>query len=164
MRFERLESGDFTVNGTLVKKNIFLTLEPNYSEPLDTIHFRYDQGVGRTVTTRTKQYKIAGVWEEGERYFRRLHDLKRANTLTENQETEEECEPEAKPASYRQARKNEYPPLSDLIVALWENLIEKKTKKESGVDSIQKLRKEVKSKYSLENKKNAISQDETETN
>ena len=164
MRFERLESGDFTVNGTLVKKNIFLTLEPNYSEPLDTIHFRYDQGVGRTVTTRTKQYKIAGVWEEGERYFRRLHDLKRANILTKNEETEEECGLEAKPASYRQARKNEYPPLSDLIVALWENLIEKKTKKESGVDSIQKLRKEVKSKYSLENNINAISQDETETN
>ena len=167
MRFERIPSGDFVVEGITIPKQVFLSLEPDYSEPMDTVHFRYDSGVGRTVTTKTKQYKILGMWEDGERYFRRLSDLRSAASVSEeetNQEIEEIDAIIAKPASYRQSRKNEYPPLSDLIVALWENLIEKKTKKESGVDNIQKLRKEIKSKYSLENNINAISQDKTETN
>ena len=167
MRFERIPSGDFVVEGITIPKQVFLSLEPNYSEPMDTVHFRYDSGVGRTVTTKTKQYKILGMWEDGERYFRRLSDLRSAASVSEEETNQEIAEIDttvAKPASYRQSRKNEYPPLSDLIVALWENLIEKKTKKESGVDNIQKLRKEIKSKYSLENNINAISQDETETN
>ena len=167
MRFERIPSGDFVVEGITIPKQVFLSLEPNYSEPMDTVHFRYDSGVGRTVTTKTKQYKILGMWEDGERYFRRLSDLRSAASVSEEETNQEIAEIDttvAKPASYRQSRKNEYPPLSDLIVALWENVIEKKTKKESGVDNIQKLRKEIKSKYSLENNINAISQDETETN
>ena len=167
MRFERIPSGDFVVEGITIPKQVFLSLEPDYSEPMDTVHFRYDSGVGRTVTTKTKQYKILGMWEDGERYFRRLSDLRSAASVSEEETNQEIAEIDttvAKPASYRQSRKNEYPPLSDLIVALWENLIEKKTKKESGVDNIQKLRKEIKSKYSLENNINAISQDETETN
>lgn len=167
MRFERIPSGDFVVEGITIPKQVFLVLEPDYSEPMDTVHFRYDSGVGRTITTKTKQYKILGMWEDGERYFRRLSDLRNAVSVLEeetNQEIEEIDAIIAKPASYRQSRKNEYPPLSDLIVALWENIIEKKTKKESGVDNIQKLRKEIKSKYSLENNINAISQDKTETN
>ena len=167
MRFERIPSGDFVVEGITIPKQVFLSLEPNYSEPMDTVHFRYDSGVGRTVTTKTKQYKILGMWEDGERYFRRLSDLRSAASVSEEETNQEIAEIDttvAKPASYRQSRKNEYPPLSDLIVALWENVIEKKTKKESGVDNIQKLRKEIKSKYSLENNINAISQDKTETN
>lgn len=167
MRFERIPSGDFVVEGITIPKQVFLSLEPNYSEPMDTVHFRYDSGIGRTVTTKTKQYKILGMWEDGERYFRRLSDLRNAAALFEEENSQEIAEIDAtvaKPVSYRQSRKNEYPPLSDLIVALWENIIEKKTKKESGVDNIQKLRKEIKSKYSLENNINAISQDETETN
>jgi hypothetical protein len=43
---------------------------------------------------------------------------------------------------------------------MWENLIEKKPKTESGISSIQKLRKEIKAKYPSENI-NALSQDET---
>ena len=167
MRFERIPSGDFVVEGITIPKQVFLSLEPSYSEPMDTVHFRYDSGVGRTITTKTKQYKILGMWEDGERYFRRLSDLRSAASVSEEETNQEIAEIDttvAKPASYRQSRKNEYPPLSDLIVALWENVIEKKTKKESGVDNIQKLRKEIKSKYSLENNINAISQDETETN
>ena len=167
MRFERIPSGDFVVEGITIPKQVFLSLEPSYSEPMDTVHFRYDSGVGRTITTKTKQYKILGMWEDGERYFRRLSDLRSAASVSEEETNQEIAEIDttvAKPAYYRQSRKNEYPPLSDLIVALWENVIEKKTKKESGVDNIQKLRKEIKSKYSLENNINAISQDETETN
>ena len=167
MRFERIPSGDFVVEGITIPKQVFLSLEPSYSEPMDTVHFRDDSGVGRTITTKPKQYKILGMWEDGERYFRRLSDLRSAASVSEEETNQEIAEIDttvAKPASYRQSRKNEYPPLSDLIVALWENVIEKKTKKESGVDNIQKLRKEIKSKYSLENNINAISQDETETN
>ena len=168
MRFERLENGDFTINGTLIKRDVFLMLEPNYSEPFGTVSIRYDQGVGRFITTTEKQYKIAGVWEEGDRYFRRLYDMKKASGILETQINQDIAEMDtiattSVEKSYRDNRKDEYPPLADLVVALWENLIEKKSKKDSGVEEIQKLRKAIKAKYPSENT-DALSQDETETN
>jgi len=164
MRFERLESGDFSIDGVVIKRKVFLALEPQYSEPMNTVHLRYEQGVGRTITTTSKQYKIAGEWDEGERYFRRLYDMKRANGSLEtylNQEIAETDSMMIEEKSYRELRKDEYPPLSDLIVAMWENLVEKKSKKDSGVEGIQKLRKAIKAKYPSENT-DALSQDETE--
>ena len=89
MRFERIPSGDFVVEGITIPKQVFLSLEPNYSEPMDTVHFRYDSGVGRTVTTKTKQYKILGMWEDGERYFRRLSDLRSAASVSEEETNQE---------------------------------------------------------------------------
>jgi len=168
MKFERLENGDFVIDGVTIRRQVFLMLEPHYSEPHGTVTMRYEQGVGRIVTTEEKQYKIPGVWEEGDRYFRRLFDFKKASGIVETQINQDIAETDLvisslKEKSYRDLRRDEYPPLSDLVIALWENLVEKKSKKDSGVDGIQKLRKAVKSKYPTENT-DAVNQDETETN
>jgi hypothetical protein len=167
MKFERLESGDFVIDGVLVRRQVFFMLEPHYSEPMNTIHMKYEQGVGRIITTTEKQYRIDGVWEEGDRYFRRLYDFKKASGIVETQINQELAETNAlmksvEEKSYRDSRRDEYPPLTDLVVALWENLVEKKSKKDSGVEAIQKLRKAIKSKYPTENA-DALSEDETET-
>lgn len=168
MKFERLENGNFLINEVLVRREVFLMLEPHYSEPINTVYIKYEPTVGRFITTTEKQYRIDGVWEEGDRYFRRLFDFKKASGIIEtqiNQEIEETNSliNNSKQKTYRESRKDEYPPLPDLIVALWENLVEKKSKKESGVEEIQKLRKAIKSKYPMENN-NAFSEDKTETN
>lgn len=166
MKFERIASGDFIIEGILIKRNIFLLLEPNYSEPEDIISLRYDNTLGsacRTIITKTKQYKIFGIWLDGERYFRRIYDLKKVSFEEEFEEEISSFLPK-NTNYYRKMRRKEYPPISDLIVALWEKIVVKTPNIDSEIEKIENFRKEIKSKYSLENKKNAISQDETETN
>jgi len=51
---------------------------------------------------------------------------------------------------YQELRLNEYPSIEQMVVALWENLIEKQTKEASGVKQLQQLRKQIKQKYPKE--------------
>jgi hypothetical protein len=174
MKFERLETGDFIINGKKITRRAFLMLEPSYSEPVDAIYIRYESedGAYRLIRTSEKQYKIFGEWAEGERYIKRVNELSRLSTTIEHQINQEEKEisetinkaKNEKPIlTYADKRKLEYPTIEELVIAMWENLIEKKTKTDSGVAELQKLRKEIKAKYPSE-KPNALSQDETEIN
>jgi len=52
-------------------------------------------------------------------------------------------EPSPEP-TYDQLRRNEYPSINDLIVALWENVVEERA---SAVVSLESKRQAVKSKY-----------------
>lgn len=164
MYFERDESGNFIVDGIIIPKQIFLEMEPNYSEPEGTIFLYYESGVGRRIRTNAKEYKIPGNWADGERYISRLNQFNSASASISLEQQQQDKEVQT--AVYdslpnRDKRRLEYPPLEDLVVAMWENLIEKKTKKISGVEAIQKLRKIIKAKYPTENT-DAISTDETE--
>jgi hypothetical protein len=164
MIFERNEAGQFLINGTVIPRDIFLAMEPNYTEPEGTIFVHYEQGIGRRIRTNVKEYKIGGAWDDGDRYIKRISQFSQASTSLSIEAQKQEAEiVQSKLDSIPNydRRRFDYPPLEDLIVALWENLIEKKTKKASGVEAIQKLRKAVKDKYPTENN-NAISQDETE--
>lgn len=172
MKFERLESGNFVINGKTISRKAFLLLEPSYREPIGTVYIRYETGeeAYRLIRTNEKQYKIVGVWLEGDRYISRVNDLYKLSALIEHQSNEEEKEiseninqikNEKSVFSYGDKRKLEYPSIEELVVAMWENLIEKKTKTDSGVSELQKLRKLIKDKYPLENT-DAISKDEKE--
>ena len=46
--------------------------------------------------------------------------------------------------NFDKKRKLEYPKIEELVVAMWEKLIEKKTLAESGVKEIQNLREKIK--------------------
>jgi hypothetical protein len=172
MKFERLQSGDFLINGKLVKSAAFMLLEPNYTEPTSTVYLKYDNEHSpyRLIKTKEKQYKIFGVWDDGERYFKRINEFVKVSTTLETEVNSEELEVledvraainQKKTFNRLDKRKLEYPSIEELVVAMWENLIEKKPKTESSISSIQKLRKEIKAKYPSENI-NALSQDETE--
>jgi hypothetical protein len=174
MKFERLESGEFLINGKLINRKAFLMLEPGYSEPVDTVYVKYESGVDayRLIKTKTKQYKIIGEWIDGDRYIKRVNELKKLSSSIEQEinleqkditENINRIRNEKPILTYGDKRKLEYPSIEELVVAMWENLIEKKTKADSGVTELQKIRKEVKAKYPSE-KPNALSQDETETN
>lgn len=165
MIFERNEAGEFLINGTLVHRDVFLAMEPGYGEPEGTVFVRYEQGVGRRIRTTNREYTVAGDWTDGDRYISRLIQFQNASaSLSIEQQQHEKEIVEAKFDSLPNGdkRRLEYPPLEDLVIALWENLIEKRTKKLSGVEAIQKLRKAVKAKYPTENT-DAISTNETET-
>ena len=164
--FVRNTDGNFIVNGITVSKSVFLALEPSYSEIENLDYLRYTKSK-RTVNANGKHYYIDGVWDDGERYMNRADDYVLAMALIEKErgETEDEIRNLIDAANTpRGKRRSEYPPIEDLVIALWENLIEKKSKKDSGVEQIQKLRKAVKAKYPTENTDNAFNTDEEETN
>jgi hypothetical protein len=173
MKFERLHSGDFLIDGKLIRASAFMMLEPNYSEPIGTLYLKYENDGStpyRMVKTKETQYKIFGVWQDGERYCKRINDLNKLSFSIETSINSEEAEisediktalTQKKILSYSDKRKLEYPSIEELVVAMWENLIEKKTKTDSGVSELQKLRKQIRDKYPSENT-NALSQNETE--
>ena len=163
--FIRNTDGNFTIGSVSVSRSLFFALEPSYSEIEDLTFLRYD-GESRQIVTKNKQYTIQGSWDSGNRYIARQKDFADAMSYSTEEGIKDESsirqlvEESRTPRSKRRA---EYPPIEDLVVALWENLIEKKTKKESGVERIQKTRKSLKDKYPTENT-DAISQDTTKIN
>jgi hypothetical protein len=165
MIFERTESGNFTINGNIISKQIFLDLEPSYSEPEGTIFVHYQQGEGRKIRTTTKEYRVPGVWVDGDRYIQRLShfvSVVKSDAIEQQGLEKEITEARIESMNNHDRRKLEYPPLEDLVVALWENLVEKKTKKVSGVEEIQKIRNAIKNKYPIGNQQDAISKNKTE--
>lgn len=165
MIFERNEAGEFLVNGNSINREVFLAMEPNYAEPEDVVFIRYEQGVGRRLRTKTREYQVPGDWADGDRYISRFSQFENASaslSLEQQQQDREIAAARFDSLSPQEKRRLEYPPLEDLVIALWENLIEKKTKKLSSVETIQKLRKAVKAKYPTGNQ-DAISTNETET-
>jgi len=164
--FARNELGDIVIDGTVIPRSVFCSLEPSYTEIENLRSLSYTKGGPRSIVTDTKQYSIDGIWESGERYLSRYKDYVVASAAlqAEAKTTDEEVRTLVENSKTpRSRRKSEYPPLEDLIVALWENLIEKKSKKNSGIDQIQKLRKAIKAKYPTENQ-DAVNTDEEETN
>lgn len=165
--FVREPDGNFTINGISVSRSIFCSMEPSYAEMDGLEHIRYTVNGPRRIVCNGKHNLIDGVWEDGERYMDRLSDYVEAAALVEseafgtNEQIRKLVEMNETP---RGKRRKEYPPIEDLVIALWENLIEKKSKKESGVEQIQKLRKAIKAKYPTENQENAVNTDEEETN
>lgn len=172
--FIRTADGNFTINGHQIPRKVFLALEPSYSEIENLIYLRYvntpDQK-GRLIITKDgvkeQQHRVEGIWDDGDRYILRLPDFinathaLRQDDAVQAEEVKKLIENADTP---RGKRRREYPPMEDLVIAMWENLIEKKSKKDSGVDQIQKLRKAIKSKYPMENQEDAVNTDEEETN
>ena len=54
---------------------------------------------------------------------------------------------ERKRLEYDRKRKLEYPKIEELVIVMWEKLIEKKTLDESGVKEIQAIREKIKTDY-----------------
>lgn len=135
----------------------FKTLEPTYPDLPTGYNERY--------YVPEKTHYLAGpervlindgiVWEQGNRYFDRYNDFLRLQQLINQEESEIKKAVQIeidKLQSYQELRRREYPNIEQMVVAMWENLIEKQTKEVSGVKNLQKLRKQVKEKYpKLEN-------------
>jgi hypothetical protein len=172
--FVRTADGNFSVCGHIIPRNIFLAMEPSYTEIENLIYLSYTNTPhqkSRLVivkqNNKEQQHKINGEWDDGDRFILRLPDyLAAMKTIRENEDVEaKQIKKVIEMAdSPRGKRKKEYPPMEDLVIAMWENLIEKKSKKDSGIEQIQKLRKAIKAKYPEEGEENAVNTDEEEIN
>jgi hypothetical protein len=130
----------------------FRMLEPTYPNlPCGYTERFYERGKRHDISgpSRTIIQDLID-WEDGNRYFDRYEDFLRFYNIIQNEENEikEKVQEQLnlrKP--YNELRANEYPSIEQMVVAMWENLIEKQTKEASGVKDLQKLRKDIKQKY-----------------
>lgn len=130
----------------------FRALEPTYPDlPAGYTERFYETGKRHDITASGRPaVRESKIWEDGERYFKRIADFLRLQQIIQQEEKaiQDAVESELiKQKHYAELRKNEYPGIEEMVIAMWENLIEKQNKTDSGVSDLQKLRKEIKEKY-----------------
>lgn len=121
--------------------NLPIGYNERYYEPNVT---HYVNGPNRILINESLQ------WTDGDRYFDRYEEfLRLQNALNEEEmQIQKAVEIELnKRRPYYELRRKEYPSIEQMVVAMWDNLIEKQTKEISGIKAIQKLRKQIREKY-----------------
>jgi hypothetical protein len=144
------------VDGLEVPLSVFNILEPEYIQQSALEVLTYD-GQALRVRIDGATTTLSGKWEDGERYISRKKDFETLLRLVnkEEKETADTVDPIRDPVG---CRKNAYPLCEDLIVALWEHVVEKKDLKKSGIEDLQAKRLAVKDKYPLKENTNGDSQ------
>jgi len=130
----------------------FRVLEPTFpSLPAGYTHRIYEKGVRHQISGPNLPVINETVnWEDGDRYLRRLEDFEnlynyQLQTAENEDDFSEIIQNELrKLLPHTEARKLEYPPIEELIVALWELCVEKRPE---SSQKIQALRSAIKDKY-----------------
>jgi hypothetical protein len=135
------------INGEVFSIKLFQKIFPKYSLPQGMERRNYEQGKHHYVSDGLKVFHQEVPWHLGDKIISRLKDLISVRNLWEEElrkDQEETIELQKNQRPYQEKRKEEYPPIDDLIVALWEHTIEGRSKK---IKEIQEIRKQVKKKY-----------------
>ena len=145
------------IDGVQIPLNVFQILEPSYKAQESMEVLTYD---GKTLRVRTAgtTTTVSGKWVEGERYISRKKDFETLLRLVQQEEeqTASEVDPLRDPIG---CRKNEYPLIEELVVAMWDHIVGNADLKKSGIEDLQAKRLAVKDKYPLkESNKNGNDQ------
>jgi len=150
-RFEHKQDNTIVVNSVRIPLGLFLMMEPSYRTPVDCRSQVYIQGKGRRIVdSKGGSHWIDGAWSEGDRYISRQREFESALMSEKLEFMDAIRQVKSLSESAIDKRRMEYPPVSDLIVALWKHIVEGKSQEESGVTALQEARKAVKSKYPKE--------------
>jgi len=143
------------IDGVQIPLNVFQILEPSYKAQESMEVLTYD---GKTLRVRTAgtTTTVSGKWVEGERYISRKKDFETLLRLVQQEEeqTASEVDPLRDPIG---CRKNEYPLIEELVVAMWDHIVGNADLKKSGIDDLQAKRIAVKDKYPLKETPNGNS-------
>tara|TARA_Y100000593_G_scaffold90859_1_gene178230 strand:- start:2122 stop:2562 length:441 start_codon:yes stop_codon:yes gene_type:complete len=142
--FRHLPDDIIEIDGEKFDLELFLELEPEYSIPEGFVSREYG---GNKHIIFSKDNQVAGEipWKDGERYLTRvpdLHLLQKTNEEDLKYVESFKTEP-TKPLT----RIDEYPHISELIVAMWEHFVEGRPA-EKTINIVQEKRLKVKEKYS----------------
>jgi hypothetical protein len=141
------------IDGLEIPFEVFKILEPNYNPQSGMEALNYN---GEVLVVRTNGITstISGKWKDGERYIQRKKDFISLLGMLrkEDSEVNEEVNAITDPSG---CRKNAFPNIDELVVALWEHIVEKKSLNDSGIDELQMKRISVKDKYPLKETSNA---------
>lgn len=145
------------VNGLEVPLSVFNILEPSYKQSKTFEALTYD-GLCLRVRTSGITSTLSGNWADGDRFISRKKDFENLLQLIRVEDTE--IAKEVDPIRDAEGcRKNGYPLADDLVVALWEHIVEKKDVTTSEIANLQAKRLAIKDKYPLkETTKNANDQ------
>ena len=150
MIFFKHHEDKITINDHVIDFFVFIKLEPEYVMPTKAKTVTYIPGKLYSWTDGDKTHNLGTTWPQGDRYISRLDEflaLQKEEDL-DNQDTERLIHDEReKRLEYDRKRKLEYPTIEELVVAMWEKLIEKKTLDESGVKELQAIRERIKTDY-----------------
>ena len=154
MNYFKEELGRIEINGTFsCSVDVFKILEPTYENMPEGYTMRmYIPGKQHTISSGFgfQTIQLSSNWANGDRYIARVEEfiLLKQHILKDEIETDKLVLDELNQRlPYNDKRKPEYPGVEELVIALWENIVEKKTKKLSGIVDIQKRREEIKDKY-----------------
>lgn len=149
------------VDGAEIPLEVFKILEPNYNPQTGMEALNYN-GEVLVVRTNGVTNTLSGKWKDGERYISRKKDFIALLGLIrrEDGEVNEEVNSISDPSGCREKM---YPNINDLVIALWEHIVEQKNLKDSGIDELQAKRIVVKDKYPLKETSNASDQLKGET-
>jgi len=143
------------INGEVFDIGDFLEIAPDFKPPksLSNIHYipserhtRIENGIPRNHPT---------IWDEGDYYISRLNDLKRfinyqesLNIKKPEPHTKNKPDKKINPDDpYDINRKKEYPEIEELVVALWEHIVEGRNLADSEIEILENIRSAVKSRY-----------------
>lgn len=150
MIFFKHHEDKITINDQVIDFFVFLKLEPDYEMPTKAKTVTYIPGKLHSWNDGKTNHNLGTTWPQGDRYISRLDEflmLQKEEDL-DNQDTEKLVRDEReKRLEYDRKRKLEYPKIEELVIAMWEKLIEKKTLDESGVKEIQAIREKIKTDY-----------------
>ena len=150
MIFFKHHEDKITINDQVIDFFVFLKLEPDYEMPTKAKTVTYIPGKLYSWNDGETDYNLGTTWPQGDIYISRLDEflmLQKEEDL-DNQDTEKLVQDEReKRLEYDRKRKLEYPKIEELVIAMWEKLIEKKTLDESGVKEIQAVREKIKTDY-----------------
>ena len=163
---------EFVYNVSTVRLNCevfsvgdFQKIAPEFKPPksLSNIHYVPSKRHTRIENGISKNHPI--IWDEGDYYISRYNDLKiyiaHKKATTPKVDNSEELvsrvvveiiletdknkiDPNH---SYDINRKKEYPEIEELVVALWEHIVEGRNLKDSEIETLENIRSAVKSRY-----------------
>jgi hypothetical protein len=147
--FEYISNGKIKINDRHFDLEIFKILFPDFQVTFDTRKIVYIQDECRFIINQNGQVDLPIPWEEGDCYIKNINNLIYAEEqdIIDSSECKKEIEKiQNENLPYIERRKKEYPPIEELIVALWEHVVENKPKKDS-INIVQEKRLSVKKKF-----------------
>ena len=156
MIYFKEEKGIINLNGKVyLTVEEFKILEPSHDALLEDYHSRlYVPNQTHVVYGNNQQVvNLPLNWEDGNRYLQRFEEFVSLKKYLSQKITEENSainEALQSQIPYDSKRKFEYPLYEELVVALWEHIVENKSLSESNIEKIQKIRKSIKDKYPKE--------------
>ena len=143
-----------SINGVSIPREVFMLLEPDYNELRGGIvRLRYDSNARRLETwDSTGRYITQDInWQKGNSYINRLELYQKTINNSANQDTEiarriaeVRAIQSGREPSYFDLRKASYPSTDELIVALWEKIVEGRDER---ANELQEKREEIKKRY-----------------
>jgi len=143
------------INGEIFSVDDFQKIAPEFKPPksISNIHYIPSKRHTRIENGIPKNHPV--VWDEGDYYISRLSDLKIyinfKETETKKKEEHDSKKPDNKKINpddpYDTNRKKEYPTIEELVVALWEHVVEGRNLKDSEIETLENIRSAVKNRY-----------------